>query len=110
MSSIPKSFRAGASVSAGSRSLDAHREEHAMIEVCAPPDPHPRPPKLQCPPGAADCHFHIYGPPDKYPPAATSEFAVPDALPAACRHMHDVLGIERVVVVQPSGYGRDNRR
>jgi predicted TIM-barrel fold metal-dependent hydrolase len=81
-----------------------------MINPCQPPDPRPWPPKLKCPPGATDCHVHIYGPQQKYPPAPTSEFAVPDASPEACRHLHDVLGVERVVLVQPSGYGFDNRR
>src|SRR3972149_5993000 len=81
-----------------------------MIERCLPPDPNPWPPTLKCPPGAVDCHLHIYGPQQKYPAAPTSEFGVPDALPEACRHLHDVLGIERVVLVQPSGYGFDNRR
>lgn len=81
-----------------------------MIEQCLPPDPRPWQPKLRCPPGATDCHLHIYGPQQKYPAASTSQFAVPDALPEACRHLHDVLGVERVVLVQPSGYGFDNRR
>lgn len=81
-----------------------------MLELCQPPDPQPRSPGLGCPPGAADCHVHVYGPQAQYPAASTSRFAVPDALPQACRHLHDVLGIERVVLVQPSGYGLDNRR
>jgi predicted TIM-barrel fold metal-dependent hydrolase len=81
-----------------------------MPELCQPPDPHPRQPRLKCPPGAADCHLHIYGPQQRYPAAVTSRFAVPDALPETCRHLHDVLGIERAVLIQPSGYGFDNRR
>ena len=81
-----------------------------MIALCQPPDPNPRPPKLVCPPGAADCHLHIYGPQQRYPASPASEFAVPDALPAAARHLHQVLGIQRAVLVQPSGYGLDNRR
>lgn len=82
----------------------------SMIELCQPPDPHPRRPRLKCPPGSTDCHLHVYGPQQKYPAASTRRFSVPDALPEACRHLHDVLGIERVVLVQPSGYGLDNRR
>jgi predicted TIM-barrel fold metal-dependent hydrolase len=35
---------------------------------------------------------------------------VPDALPPAVKHLHDTLGIERAVLVQPSGYGTDNSR
>jgi predicted TIM-barrel fold metal-dependent hydrolase len=81
-----------------------------MLPLSPPPDPHPHPPKLKCPPGAADCHFHIYGPDERYPPSPQRRSDVPDALPPACRHLHDVLGIERLVVVQPSHYGTDNRR
>ncbi len=81
-----------------------------MIALCQPPDPNPRPPKLVCPPGAVDCHLHIYGSQQRYPTSPASEFAVPDALPAAARHLHQVLGIQRAVLVQPNGYGLDNRR
>ena len=81
-----------------------------MIALCQPPDPNPRPPKLVCPPGATDCHLHIYGPQQHYPASPASAFAVPDSLPAAACHLHQVLGIQRAVLVQPSGYGLDNRR
>lgn len=81
-----------------------------MLEMCQPPDPNPRAPKLKCPPGTADCHIHIYGPDDRFPSIPAAKFAVPPALPAACRQMLDVLGIERVVAVQPSTYGFDNSR
>ena len=37
-------------------------------------------------------------------------FDVPDALPHSLERLHDILGIERVVLVQPSGYGMDNQR
>jgi len=53
---------------------------------------------------------HVYGPADRYPVAATRAFDVPDALPARLRALHDTLGVERLVLVQPSGYGTDNRR
>lgn len=81
-----------------------------MLKLCQPPDPNPRQPKLKCPPAAADCHFHIYGPHESYPALANKEFGVPDALPHALRHLHDVLGIGRAVLIQPSGYGFDNSR
>jgi len=35
---------------------------------------------------------------------------VPEALPASLRSLHDTLGVDRLVLVQPSGYGVDNRR
>jgi predicted TIM-barrel fold metal-dependent hydrolase len=81
-----------------------------MPTICQPPDPNPRPPRIQCPPGATDCHLHILGPKDKYPELRDARYTAPDALPAACRHLHDILGIQRVVLVQPNPYGLDNRR
>jgi D-galactarolactone isomerase len=66
-------------------------------------------PKAKAPPGTCDCHIHIYGPTDKYPEAPTSPFPVPDAPVGAYRRMMQTLGIDRVVVVQPSAYGKDNR-
>lgn len=81
-----------------------------MIPLCQPPDPSPRQPKLVCPPGTTDCHVHVYGPADRYPVAPTRSFDVPEALPASLRKLHDILGVERLVLVQPSGYGTDNWR
>lgn len=81
-----------------------------MLPLCQPPDPSPRSPRLRCPPGTTDCHVHVYGPSDRYPVAPTRAFDVPDALPGSLRRLHDVLGVQRVVLVQPSGYGTDNRR
>ncbi len=63
----------------------------------------PRPP-----PGACDCHMHIYGPPDRYPLAPTATFAPPLALEDDYRGLRDRLGLERLVVVQPTAYGTDN--
>jgi D-galactarolactone isomerase len=63
----------------------------------------------QAPAGACDCHIHIYGPRESYPLASTSPFDPPLATVEAYRRMMKSLGIERVVLVQPAGYGSDNR-
>ncbi|WP_256387495.1 amidohydrolase family protein [Pusillimonas sp. T2] len=63
-----------------------------------------------CPPGTVDCHVHVYGPDSVYPVAETRSFDVPEALPSTLRAVEGVLGVDRVVLVQPSGYGVDNRR
>ncbi|AIJ48442.1 2-pyrone-4,6-dicarboxylate hydrolase [Comamonas thiooxydans] len=81
-----------------------------MIPLCQPPYPVARKPRLICPPGTADCHVHVYGPAERYPVAPTRAFDVPEALPSQLRALHDVLGVQRLVLVQPSGYGTDNRR
>lgn len=80
------------------------------IPVCRPPDPDPAPPRLKAPPGATDTHFHIFGPEDRYPMVAERRFTPPDASVASYLHLHRTLGLSRAVLVQPSGYGTDNRR
>jgi len=85
-------------------------DEAGARALSQPPDPQPRPPQLVCPPGATDTHVHVYGPYDLYPPAPTRTFDVPEAPPARLRALLDTLGVERAVLVQPSGYGTDNRR
>ncbi|NGO92994.1 hypothetical protein BJL96_36965 [Burkholderia cenocepacia] len=85
-------------------------ETPPMIELCQPPDPSPRTPVLKCPPGATDCHVHVYGPVASYPVASTRAFDVPDAFPSTLAGLLDTLGVDRVVLVQPSGYGTDNQR
>lgn len=58
------------------------------------------------PPGACDCHVHIYE--DGYPLAPTATFKPPHAPVSRYREMQQALGLERVVLVQPTGYGFDN--
>src|SRR5277367_6600740 len=68
-------------------------------------------PLFKAPPQSCDAHFHIFGPPDRYPHGGVDEklrYAPPFAplenyLVGARR-----LGFERFVFVQPSAYGRDN--
>ena len=58
-------------------------------------------------PGACDCHMHVYE--DAYPLAPTATFKPPHAPAAAYRAVQRGLGLQRTVVVQPTGYGFDNR-
>ncbi|MBR0648621.1 amidohydrolase family protein [Roseomonas terrae] len=63
-------------------------------------------PAFRAPPGAADCHHHIYD--DRFAPDARAVLR-PDAATAAMyRSLRDHLGLSRSVVVQPSTYGTDN--
>ena len=66
-------------------------------------------PRHSAPPGTCDTHMHVYGPPEIYPEAPTSRLPPPDAPLPAYREVMARLGIERVVIVQPSSYGTDNR-
>jgi D-galactarolactone isomerase len=66
-------------------------------------------PRLKTPPGACDTHIHFYDTADRYPVAPTALFLPPPARVADYRELQERLGLERVVVVQPSSYGTDNR-
>jgi D-galactarolactone isomerase len=57
--------------------------------------------------GACDCHVHIYE--VGYALAPTATFKPPHAPVSAYRQVQQALGLERVVLVQPTGYGLDNR-
>lgn len=70
--------------------------------------PH-RKPSRPLPPGAADCHMHVFGPFDRFPLASTRAYTPPEAPLALHEQMKRDVGLERTVVVQPSGYGADNR-
>ena len=56
---------------------------------------------------ACDCHIHVYE--HGYPLAPTATFQPPHAPAAAYREVQRTLGTGRVIVVQPTGYGIDNR-
>ena len=58
-------------------------------------------------PGACDSHMHVYE--DAYPLAATATFKPPHAPASAYRAVQRELNLARTVVIQPTGYGFDNR-
>ena len=67
-----------------------------------------RKPRLQMPPGACDCHAHIFGPQGRYPYAARRRYTPPDAPLDDYLHVLHAVGVERAVLVQPSVYLTDN--
>jgi len=66
-------------------------------------------PRFPVPPLACDCHFHVFGPPDRHPWPPHLAVAFPDATLAGHLAMQARTGLERMVFVQPSHYGTDNR-
>ncbi len=66
-------------------------------------------PRLVCPAGATDCHMHFYGTREDYALAPTCPIPPPFAPVGAYRGLMARLGLERVVIVQPAAYGKDNR-
>jgi len=65
------------------------------------------PPATPVPPGATDCHFHIY---DARVPSGPGTPHHPDALEEDYLALRRRLGLSRGVLVQPSAYGTDNAR
>ena len=76
------------------------------IRVCLPPDRAPRRSRLELPPGAVDCHTHVFD--SRYPMSPARGYTPPDSTLDDMLHMHRQIGIERVVFAQPSIYGTDN--
>lgn len=59
-------------------------------------------------PGATDCHLHIFGPTARYPYTANRAYTPPEASLGSYDALSASLGLERMVIVQPSVYGKDN--
>lgn len=79
------------------------------VQGCQGLRAHVTKPSFQAPPGCTDCHFHIFGPHARYPLHPGRQYTPPEASVGEYQAMAAVLGIERMVVVQPSIYGTDNR-
>jgi len=69
----------------------------------------PRTPiKFDVPPGACDCHTHIFGDPKRFPMTPSRVYTPEPAPVDEMRTLHRALHMDRVVIVQPSIYGTDN--
>jgi predicted TIM-barrel fold metal-dependent hydrolase len=77
------------------------------LPVSLPFDPNPRPPRWRLPAGSCDTHFHIFGPPDRFPYDPGRRYEPPAAPYEHYRAMQAVVGLERGVVVQPTAHGVD---
>lgn len=65
-------------------------------------------PRITVPMGAIDSHVHIFGPRERFPIIEDSWLDPPEMTAEKYRQMRDRLGLDRVVVVQPTAYGFDN--
>ncbi|HEX4398866.1 MAG TPA: amidohydrolase family protein [Trebonia sp.] len=63
-------------------------------------------PAFAMPPGACDTHFHVFEP--GYPHVPDPLYTFPDGTLGQYLAMAEALGIQRMVLVQPSFYGTDN--
>ena len=75
-----------------------------MADLIHGPDRQTLQPLLPPPPGACDCHAHLYGPFSRFP-LDPSKGDGPDTSYEDYRAMLDVLGIDRAVLVQARDYG-----
>lgn len=63
-------------------------------------------PTLAAPPGSCDCHMHVYE--DRFPLIPIATFRPPHAPATEYLKVREAMGTERMVILQPSGYGFDN--
>jgi predicted TIM-barrel fold metal-dependent hydrolase len=67
-----------------------------------------RAPRQTAPALSCDCHFHIFGPFDRYPMSPGRTYTPPEALVPRYLSVAETIGIQRMVVVQASIYGTEN--
>ena len=79
-----------------------------MMKPSLPPLDVTPAPSWKAPPLSCDCHFHIFGPYDRFPLDAGRHYDPQAALIPAYLRVAEALGIQRMVIVQPSVYGTDN--
>ncbi len=70
--------------------------------------PSPKKPDISLPPGACDSHCHIFGPAARFPFAPERTYTPVDAPKETLFKLHDMLGVDRAVLVQASCHGTDN--
>lgn len=66
-------------------------------------------PAFSMPTDACDCHVHVFGPAGRFPMSPSRAYTPGPATAADLLAHQQALGLDRVVVVQPSVYGIDNR-
>jgi predicted TIM-barrel fold metal-dependent hydrolase len=87
---------------AGSRATSHEEEAEVYSENSG------RSPALVAPPGACDCHIHIFGPRQRFALAEDLVYTPAEAPVETYLALRRRIGIERTIVIQPSAYGTDN--
>jgi predicted TIM-barrel fold metal-dependent hydrolase len=77
------------------------------LDIPFPPDPNPKKPRITVPPGSWDTHFHIFGPPNRFPYAESRRYTPPTAPIEHWLAISSAIGIERGFVVTPSVHDLD---
>jgi 2-pyrone-4,6-dicarboxylate lactonase len=79
------------------------------LPKCPAPDLDVLAPSFVMPPGAVDCHAHIFGQRAIYPYATDRPYTPPEVFLADYHAMHAAIGVQRGVLVQSGIHGVDNR-
>ena len=79
------------------------------MKSCMPPEPNTRKPIYTAPAGSCDAHCHVFGPHEVFPYHPKSTYHPSDGPKEKLAELHNLLGIERAVIVQASCHGPDNR-
>jgi 2-pyrone-4,6-dicarboxylate lactonase len=84
--------------------------EHNSGTAADPPYwmPTPSKPKLKLPAGACDAHVHVFGPRKRFSFAEGRRYTPSDAPKELLFKLHERLGIQHCVIVQPACHGADN--
>ena len=80
-----------------------------LTKLCLPPTRSVHPINFTVPAKSCDCHAHVIGPVSKFPYSENRSYTPPEASLESYQQLHQDLGIERAVIVQPSIHGLDNR-
>lgn len=77
----------------------------SKLRVNFPPDPNPKPLRFAPPRGTCDTHFHVYGPPHRFPYVEERLYTPPAAPVEHWLQIANMIGIERGILVQPNVHG-----
>ena len=69
---------------------------------------HPTPINFRVPPGACDCHVHVFCDPRQFPFSPDRPYTPPPAPVEELRRVLRALHMDRVVIVSPAVYGASN--
>lgn len=77
-------------------------------DIYLPFIPATRAPQRALPPGACDCHFHVFEDQRRYPLGPMRSYTPTMAPLGEYRKLLDTLGLEKAILVHPSVYGKDH--
>jgi predicted TIM-barrel fold metal-dependent hydrolase len=88
--------------------LDDDCQPETDIPVCPPPDATLKKPRIELPAGSVDTHAHVFGRLGKYPLSPQRGYTPVESRLDTLLEMHAAMGVDRLVLTQPSVYGTDN--